>query len=172
MFKKVKQLFVRITNVGPTVSAIPNINQDMPPEGGFPSVRIRKGNPNRLWGAGVTTAFVGLISLYGWYKVYLYKTKKRELEYEQRLLEGVITPFLQAEKDITYTVQARAFQKSIEKLMKDKPEFNPKEQFYHNKNRYLQPSYSIELTKFIGTGVLESDKELEKNIKQERRYLE
>lgn len=165
MFKRVKQILSRMTNVGPTVSAIPKINQDVAPPEGYPSIRIRRGNPNRLWSTTATSVAVGLVVLYGWYKVYLFRSKRRELDYEQRLLETTIAPFLTAEKDISYTVQLRAFKKSVEKLMKDKPNFDPKQEFYHHKKRFNHPTYSLELSKFLGTGVLEADSIVEKEIK-------
>jgi NADH dehydrogenase (ubiquinone) 1 alpha subcomplex subunit 13 len=172
MFSKSGRFLHRITDVGPTVSATPNINQDMPPEGGFPPVRLRKGNPNRLWGLGATSAFLVGMMAYGWWKVSLVHKKQREFTYEQQTLEMAMAPFLQAEHDISFTVQIRAFKKAVEKLMKDDETFDAYEHFYKNKHRFIYPAFSIDLGKFLGTGILETDKVHEQFIADIKKSLQ
>jgi hypothetical protein len=81
----------------------------------------------------------------------------RELKTEQRELELAMTPFLQSEMDISFTVHKRAFLKKVEELMKDDPTFNVYEHFYHNKDKFDYPMHSLDLSQFRGTGLLEDE---------------
>lgn len=80
---------------------------------------------------------------------------------EREVLEVAMTPFLQAEHDIAFTLQRRAFLKKVEELMKDDSEFNAYEKFYNSTSRFQYPVYNAQLRHFKGTGLLEKEKQLE-----------
>lgn len=89
-----------------------------------------------------------------------------ELKKEREVLELAMTPFLQAEHDIAFTLQRRAFLKKVEELMKNEPDFNAYEKFYNSSSRFLYPVYIAQLRHLTGTGVLEKEKQFYDKAKQ------
>lgn len=85
-----------------------------------------------------------------------------ELKKEREVLELAMTPFLQAESDIAFTLQRRAFLKKVEVLMKDEPDFNVYEKFYNTTSRFQYPVYNAQLHHFKGTGLLNDEIEKKK----------
>jgi hypothetical protein len=107
MFKKAtkKLLQYRITNVGPTVTNPPKVNQDMPPPEGFTPVRISKNTQRRkFWHPNTIVITLLLAMTYGWWRYKRFADKRTLLKYEQRVLENAITPYLIAEQDIVYII--------------------------------------------------------------------
>eukprot|EP01080_Neovahlkampfia_damariscottae_P003024 gene3024-5034_t len=159
MFNKTKKLLEqRVTDLGPKINSSPRIVQDMPPPGGFPPVRMRRTLMTKFW-SPYTITLVGIgIMTYGWYKYIKFTRVKRNLREEQNILEATITPFLQAENDLNFVVQEKAFKKVVGELMKDEPNFDPEQVFKNNNHRYLYPIQSLNLDQFKDCGVLESEK--------------
>ena len=145
----------RITNMGPTVTAPRTIVQDMPPEGGFKQVRVKRNMPLKFWNAGTTAIVMLGIMTWGWYRYAQWVHKKRDLEKEEEQLQTAIIPFLQSEHDIAFTVKRRAFLKKVEVLMKDEKDFDAYQKFYNNPNYFAYPRIHAELDAFEGTGLLE-----------------
>ncbi|KAL9649029.1 hypothetical protein ABK040_008406 [Willaertia magna] len=148
----------RIADVGPAVSSPMEIKQDVAPEGGYPPVRMRRNMPNKFWTIGTTSLLACVMMGYGWYRYYKWLLKKEELKKEREGLEVAMIPFLQAENDIAFTIQRRAFLKKVEELMKDETNFDAYQKFYNSTVRFQYPAYDARLEHFKGTGLLESEK--------------
>ncbi|KAF0983779.1 hypothetical protein FDP41_007694 [Naegleria fowleri] len=156
----------RIADMGPRVENPQQLNQDVPPPGGFPAVRVRRNAPNKFWSIGTFLFITTAVMSYGWYRYYKWLKKKDELKKEREVLELAMTPFLQAEHDIAFTLQRRAFLKKVEELMKNEPDFNAYEKFYNSSSRFLYPVYIAQLRHLTGTGVLEKEKQFYDKAKQ------
>jgi hypothetical protein len=96
----------RMAGMGPTVSAPRAVVQDMPPEGGYKQVRIKRNMPLKFWNAGTTAIVMIGIMTWGWYRYAQWVYKKRDLEGEEEQLQTAVIPFLQAEHDIAYVVNS------------------------------------------------------------------
>ncbi|CAG8477726.1 7052_t:CDS:2 [Ambispora leptoticha] len=104
--------------------------QDLPPEGGFPSIRYKRNVPKK--GPSGLTLVLGItaISAYGFYS---------ELERENMWSRIHLVPLLQAEQDRdTYRREQAAIKREAE-IMKDVPGWKPGEKVYHTK-RYIPTS--------------------------------
>jgi NADH dehydrogenase (ubiquinone) 1 alpha subcomplex subunit 13 len=97
---KTKVLNHRITDVGPKTDGQPRIIQDMPPQGGYPPIRIRKSLMTKFWSPYTMTLGMFGIMTYGWIKFTKYSRTQKALNEEQKVLEAAITPFLMAEYDL------------------------------------------------------------------------
>ncbi|KAL0482748.1 NADH dehydrogenase (ubiquinone) 1 alpha subcomplex subunit 13 [Acrasis kona] len=117
--------------MGPRVSNEPQLIQDMPPKGGYPPIRVRRNLRQRLWGAKTLTIIGTLTMLYGWYKLAQGWAFEEMHKKASKQLHSNMIPFLQGERDIAEAVKNRADKKALDKFMKDSPDFNIDEKFFH-----------------------------------------
>ncbi|CAG8433962.1 12146_t:CDS:2 [Ambispora gerdemannii] len=121
-----------------TARPIPR-TQDLPPEGGFPSIRYKRNIPKK--GPSGLTLVLGItaISAYGFYRYFQGKNERHELERENMWSRIHLVPLLQAEHDRdTYRREQAAIKREAE-IMKDVPGWKPGESVYHTK-RYIPTS--------------------------------
>ncbi|KAF6261170.1 GRIM-19 [Scenedesmus sp. NREL 46B-D3] len=97
------------------------IVQDMPPVGGFPSIRIQRRLPS-TGPTGVAIFAVGAaVMAYGYYNVYnLIQDRKAGLR-ELEMMRAPIIPVLQAEEDIRWVAHSKAALEAEARIMKDVP---------------------------------------------------
>jgi NADH dehydrogenase (ubiquinone) 1 alpha subcomplex subunit 13 len=151
------QTTTRLTNLGPIVSAPRPVVQDVPPPGGFEPIRIKRNMPDKFWGAGTMLLVMAGIMGYGWYCYAKWYKRQIKVKMEKEQLQMAIMPFLNAERDIVYTIKKRAFMKKVRELMKDEEEFDVDERFYHSKKYFMYPRFALELDSFKGTGLLSEE---------------
>lgn len=157
----------KIAGMGPKISDPPILDQDMPPPGGYPPVRIRRNNREKFWKPSTITVAMLVIMGYGWYKMYVAEKRRYYLALERDELQAAMVPFLQGERDIAYTVNRRAYMKKVAELMKDEPDFDINEKFYLNNRHFEYPVQgTYDLNKFRGLGLLEEEKRKTQQGKQ------
>ncbi|KAF8592751.1 GRIM-19 [Ramaria rubella] len=106
--------------------------QDMPPPGGFQTLKYKRNLPVRGPGALTILAGVLAISSYGFYRLGQANLEKRELAREKVWSRIHLVPLLLAEGDRdTYRRQQAALEREKE-IMKDVKGWQPGKSVYHN----------------------------------------
>lgn len=67
---------IKIADMGPRVENPQQLNQDVPPPGGYPSIRLRRNMPNKFWSIGTFLFISTTLMAYGWYRYYQWIKKK------------------------------------------------------------------------------------------------
>ncbi|CAG8622691.1 989_t:CDS:2 [Paraglomus brasilianum] len=128
--------------------------QDLPPEGGFPSVRYQRNLPKRGPSGSVLLLGVTLISAYGLYRLGQTNLERRniptsKLFYRDRELDREkywsrihLIPLLQAEMDRDLYRRTLATQAREQEVMSDVPGWKVGEKVYHTK-RYVKPTVVV-----------------------------
>jgi len=97
------------------------IVQDVPPPGGFPSIRIYKRLPS-TGPTGVTIFAVGgAVMAYGYYRVYHMIQKRKAARIDLEMTRAPIIPVLQAEQDIRFVEQRKKELEEEAKIMAKVP---------------------------------------------------
>lgn len=111
-------------------------SQDLPPKGGFGSIRYERRLP--LKGPSGLTMFAvcGSIMAYGWYKLYFALDERRELEREKIWSRIHLTPILIAEDDRDEYRRKCAATERERQIMKDIPGWEAGKSVYKGK-RYV-----------------------------------
>ncbi|KAJ1898015.1 hypothetical protein LPJ66_003016 [Kickxella alabastrina] len=115
-------------------SAAPS--QDMPPKGGFSSIRYERRLPKRGPSGVGMFAIAGAIMGYGWYKLYQGLDERRELDREKIWARIHLTPMLIAEADRDEYRRKLAALERERVIMKDVPGWEAGKSVYHG-TRYV-----------------------------------
>eukprot|EP00276_Gloeochaete_wittrockiana_P021709 CAMPEP_0184338610 /NCGR_PEP_ID=MMETSP1089-20130417/7182_1 /TAXON_ID=38269 ORGANISM="Gloeochaete wittrockiana, Strain SAG46.84" /NCGR_SAMPLE_ID=MMETSP1089 /ASSEMBLY_ACC=CAM_ASM_000445 /LENGTH=126 /DNA_ID=CAMNT_0026665251 /DNA_START=23 /DNA_END=403 /DNA_ORIENTATION=- len=113
---------------------IPQMRQDMPPQGGFPKPNMIRDLPKRGPSGSVLLLGAIGITLYGLFALNKKNLNDRQLEYERQDMRLSIIPFLQAESDLLFVLQN---EKSLERqaMVLDGSEIKACNNFY--KTRWM-----------------------------------
>jgi len=90
------------------------IRQDVPPPGGFPSIRIERRLPSTGPTGAAIFAVGGAVMAYGYYRMYLMIQARKSLQVDVDMARAAIVPVLQAEDDVRYA-QALAKEAAAER---------------------------------------------------------
>ncbi|KAJ2472471.1 hypothetical protein GGI02_001557 [Coemansia sp. RSA 2322] len=115
-------------------SAAPS--QDMPPKGGFASIRYERRLPRRGPSGVAMFGICGAVMAYGWYRVYLGLDERRELDREKMWSRIHITPLLLAESDRDEYRRNWAAVEREREIMKDVPGWEAGKSVYSGR-RYM-----------------------------------
>ncbi|KAJ1896229.1 hypothetical protein GGI01_002716 [Coemansia sp. RSA 376] len=110
--------------------------QDMPPKGGFSSIRYERRLPKRGPSGVAMFAICGAVMGYGWYRLYLGLDERRELDREKIWSRIHLTPMLLAETDRDEYRRNHAAVEREREIMKDIPGWEAGKSVY-NGNRYM-----------------------------------
>ncbi|KAI9140877.1 GRIM-19, partial [Paraphysoderma sedebokerense] len=116
--------------------------QDLPPPGGFGSVRYKRNLPSR--GPSGAVLFAGVIGImtYGWYWTIEGIKERRELKREKVWSRIHLTPVLQAESDREEVRRILHQEQTEAEVMKDVKGWKVGESVYHTK-RYVPPTVMV-----------------------------
>ncbi|KAG9301680.1 hypothetical protein G9A89_016751 [Geosiphon pyriformis] len=118
-------------------STIPH-TQDLPREGGFPSIRYKRNLPRRGPSGAIIISTITVITAYGWYSWSQTMAEQRRLKREKLWGRIHIIPLLQAEADRDAYRRNFAALKREAEIMKDVPGWKVGESVYNTK-RYMHP---------------------------------
>lgn len=124
-----------------TAMSIP-YRQDMPPPGGFESVKYKRNLPFRGPGALAILGGVTLVSAYGFYRLGKGNLEKRELEREKVWSRIHLVPLLLAEGDRAAYARHQADVALEKAIMKDVAGWEPGKSVYNN-SKYESPRINI-----------------------------
>ncbi|KAK0230476.1 GRIM-19 [Armillaria fumosa] len=116
--------------------------QDMPPPGGFESVKYKRNLPFRGPGALAILGGVTLVSAYGFYRLGRGNLEKRELEREKVWSRIHLVPLLLAEGDRAAYARHQADVALEKAIMKDVAGWEPGKSVYNN-SKYESPRINI-----------------------------
>ncbi|KAJ1719744.1 hypothetical protein LPJ53_005540 [Coemansia erecta] len=111
-------------------------SQDMPPKGGFSSIRYERRLPKRGPSGIAMFGILGGVMGYGWYRLYLGLDERRELEREKIWSRIHLTPLLIAEADRDEYRRKCAALERERVIMKDVPGWEAGKSVY-NGTRYV-----------------------------------
>lgn len=95
--------------------------QDMPPVGGFPSIRIQRRLPS-TGPTGVAIFTVGAaVMAYGYYNIFHMIQDRKAGLYELQMHRAPIIPVLQAEEDVRWVARNKAELEYEARIMKNVP---------------------------------------------------
>eukprot|EP00937_MAST-01D_sp_MAST-1D-sp2_P001700 g1700.t1 len=107
--------------------------QEMPPKGGFPTVKYARGVPAARGPSGAALWVGGVIAtVVGFYVVGQSNIARREYKKEKRLARAALIPLLQAEEDARYVEARRAEIAKEAELMKSVPGWEAGQSVYHS----------------------------------------
>lgn len=98
-----------------------NIQQDMPPPGGFGRISVEKVLPKPLVRQGIWAAIIVGLSINGLYLAYDFKRRMRILKIEQAEHYIAVYPFMVAEAERKFLRHLRILREQERELMKDHP---------------------------------------------------
>ncbi|KAK0206835.1 GRIM-19 [Desarmillaria ectypa] len=116
--------------------------QDMPPPGGFESVKYKRNLPFRGPGALAILGGITLVSVYGFYQLGKGNLEKRELEREKVWSRIHLVPLLLAEGDRAAYARHQADIALEKAIMKDVAGWEPGKSVYNN-SKYESPRINI-----------------------------
>merc|ERR1712216_35170 len=112
------------------------VKQDMPPPGGFPSIRFGR----RIANTGPSGAFVfgvsALVMGFGFYKVGQTNMETRALRAEVKAARQTLMPLLQAEEDRRFLEYRKGLLEAEETIMKGVKGWKAGDNVYNNGKRY------------------------------------
>ncbi|KAJ2157420.1 hypothetical protein GGF46_004521 [Coemansia sp. RSA 552] len=108
-------------------------SQELPPKGGFGSIRYERRLPKRGPSGLAMFGICGAIMGYGWYRVYLALDERRELDREKMWSRIHMTPMLIAEADRDEYRRRMAALGREKEIMKDVPGWVVGQSVYHSK---------------------------------------
>ncbi|KAJ1961293.1 hypothetical protein GGI12_003331 [Dipsacomyces acuminosporus] len=111
-------------------------SQDLPPKGGFSSIRYERRLPKKGPSGLGMFAICGGIMAYGWYRLYLGLDERRELQRENAWSRIHLIPLLLAEADRDEYRRKMAAIEREKEIMKDVPGWEAGKSVYTGK-RYV-----------------------------------
>ncbi|KXN68003.1 GRIM-19 protein [Conidiobolus coronatus NRRL 28638] len=117
--------------------------QDMPPRGGFPTIRVDRNLPkSRLTGLGIFGGVIAL-SIYGFHRVLEGKIERKEINREKVWARINLVPLLEAESDRDKYRRGQAALAREAEIMKGVPGWKVGQSVY-NTDKYVAPSVYIQ----------------------------
>ncbi|KAF9534677.1 GRIM-19 [Crepidotus variabilis] len=110
--------------------------QDMPPAGGFESIKYKRNLPLRGPGAYAILGGVTAICAYGFYRLGQGNLERRELEREKVWTRIHLLPILMAEGDRDQYRRQQAAIAREKEIMKDVPGWEAGKSVYHNDRKH------------------------------------
>ncbi|TFK99192.1 GRIM-19 [Pterulicium gracile] len=117
--------------------------QDMPPAGGFDSIKYKRNLPFRGPGAFVILGTVAAISGFGFWRLGLGNLEKRELQREKVWSRIHIVPLLLAEGDRDAYRRQQAATEREREIMKDVPGWEAGKSVYNSKKYYTPETIAV-----------------------------
>jgi len=122
--------------------------QDLPPPGGFPTLKYKRNLPSRgPSGAVLFAGFLGVVT-YGWYWNIQSIQERRELKREKVWSRIHLIPLLQAESDRDEVRRQTESEAMEAKVMESVEGWNVGESVYHSK-RYVPPTVMVAENKWL-----------------------
>ncbi|RLN14345.1 hypothetical protein BBJ28_00022634 [Nothophytophthora sp. Chile5] len=117
-------------------------SQEMPPPGGFKSVKFVRNGPATRGPPG-WTLFLGtfVLTSVGYFLVGKHNKHQREVLKEERERRIALLPFLQAEADVEFLEQQKQILQQEREIMKDVPGWVAGESTFHS-GRYQLPVWA------------------------------
>mmetsp|Transcript_9784 Transcript_9784/g.19502 ORF Transcript_9784/g.19502 Transcript_9784/m.19502 type:complete len:134 (+) Transcript_9784:76-477(+) len=116
--------------------------QDMPPPGGFPSIKIGRHLPTRGPSGAKMWGFAALLSATGFYMLGQHNLLRNDDKREKIAARLAVYPYLQAEEDRSYCLKEAEALKEEARVMKGRKGWKVGESVY-NSGKWVPPASHI-----------------------------